>query len=507
MNKTLLLVLGITLCLSVSFVYTETNLDPETNDASPIFQLVTEGRVATDGGLSRGVGWGDFDGDGDPDLYVANSDGQWNAFYRNEGNGQFHKMTGVQDPASETVRHGGNTQGVHWVDYDNDGDLDLFLVSRREQANTLFRNDSLMTFTRITDSPLTQDVMSASMACWADFDRDGDLDVFLAGYGEADRLYQNLGDGQFERMEGTPVTVHSEGRARTCSCGDANNDGLPELYVGNARRPNLYVKNLGDWQFEVVKDAHLVTDIGYSYGTSWADYDDDGDMDLFVANFDKENFLYNNDGAGNLTPLTAGSIALEQGGASKGHSWGDYDKDGDLDLYIANGTHAPDMRNFLYLNQGDGSFQRELSGVMNMHAYTSAGAAHADYDRDGDLDLFVANWGSRDQVNRLYENVSEGGNWLSLRLKGTTSNTYGIGARVEASLSDEGSTKRMYRWMYPTTGYASQNDYELHFGLGEASMVETLIVHWPSGQQDVLKNVDINTHWLLQEGGTISETN
>lgn len=472
-----------------------------------IFKLVREGRIAWDGGKSRGVAWGDYDGDGDPDLYVANSNGQWNSLFRNNSNGNFQKITAAKNEASETVIHGGNSQGVNWVDYDNDGDLDLFVMNRGEEANFLFRNDSITTFTRITDSPLTADGISASMACWADFDKDGDLDVFFAGYNHPNLVFRNTGAGQFEKVENTALTYNQEGRARACGCGDANNDGLPELYVGNARRSNLYFQNLGDWQFNSVENQHLVEDIGYSYGASWADYDDDGDMDLFVANFDKENFLYNNDGEGNLTPLTEGSIAIEKGGGSKGHSWGDYDNDGDLDLYIANGFYAPDMRNFLYLNSGDGSFERDLRGAFQIHADTSAGVAHADFDRDGDLDLFVANWGSSDQINRLYENTTTKANWISVRLVGDSSNRYGVGSRLEVYISDEKSVKRLNRWMYPTTGYASQNDYELHFGVGGYSKIDSLIIHWPSGFKDTHKNLQINTHWLAQEKSTLSITN
>ncbi|MEM7299140.1 MAG: CRTAC1 family protein [Bacteroidota bacterium] len=477
------------------------------NPDKGLFRQLTEGRIATDGGLSRGVAWGDYDNDGDPDLYVSNSNGQWNALYRNNGNGQFKKMTANQDKESETVIYGGNSQGVHWVDYDNDGDLDLYVVSRREEANLLFRNDNQDGFTRITDTPLTQEALSASMACWADMDLDGDLDVFLAGYSYPNVLFRNLGEGQFEQVEDTPLTVNQEGRARACGCGDANNDGLPELYVGNARKPNLYFQNLGDWNFQQLEEGHLVEDIGYSYGVSWADYDDDGDLDLFVANFDKQNFLYTNDGQGNFIPVTEDPIATEQGGASKGHSWGDYDNDGDLDLFIANGTYGPNMHNFLFLNQGDGSFTKDSRGEFLMDADTSAGVSHADYDRDGDLDLFVANWGSRDQINRFYENINEGGNWISMRLRGTSSNWYGIGAKVVVKASDGTNSKTLYRWMYPTTGYASQNDYELHFGLGNFIKINSIEIHWPSGQKDTHRNVTINRHWVAEEKNELMETN
>jgi len=474
------------------------------NQSKPIFISIKEGRIATDGGLSRGVAWGDYDGDGDPDLYVANSNGQWNALYRNNGDGKFKKMTGPGNTIAEVVIHGGNSQGVSWIDYDNDGDLDLYVVSRREQPNFLFRNDSTIGFTRIMDSPLTAEGVSASMACWADIEGDGDLDVLLAGYNSKNLVFKNLGAGQFEMVDNSSLLSGEEGRARACGCGDANDDGLPEFYIANARRPNFYFKNMGDWKFEKVEEGHVVKDVGYSYGVSWADYDDDGDMDLFVANFDKENFLYNNDGLGNLTPVLEGVMALEKGGASKGHSWGDYDNDGDLDIYIANGTYGPNMHNFLYLNEGDGTFKQNMEGELIVHADTSAGAAHSDYDRDGDLDIFVANWGSRDQVNRFYENVTEGRNWISVRLKGTSSNTYGIGAKVQIFFSEMNKSRYQSRWMYPVTGYGSQNDYELHFGLGRTDKIDSLVVSWPSNQVDTHKNPEVNKHWTATENGSLT---
>ena len=483
------------------------------NDASidqastSIFVSIKEGRIATDGGLSRGVAWGDYDQDGDPDLYVANANDQWNALYRNNGNGSFKKMTddgGSIRAISEAVMHGGRSEGVNWVDYDNDGDLDLYVVSRGKESNLLFRNYDNLGFTRLLDSPLTEEGMSASMACWADIEGDGDLDVLIVATGSgANKVFRSLGDGMFEEMTDSPLAQGS-GRGRACACGDANNDGLPEFYIANAMAPNSYYKNLGNWQFETVSKGHLVEDIGYSYGVSWADYDGDGDLDLFLANFNKENFLYVNNGQGLLLPLANGELALEKRGASKGHSWGDYDNDGDLDLFIGNGTYKPQMANFLYINKGNADFELDITGEMTMHADTSAGVAHADYDRDGDLDLFVANWGSGDQINRFYENKTVGQNWVSVRLRGTTSNKFGVGAKATLYISTSGFKTKLYRWMYPVTGYGSQNDYELHFGLGEYNTIDSLQIEWPSGQKDVHKKISINNHYLAVENDQLS---
>ncbi|NAS11246.1 CRTAC1 family protein [Poritiphilus flavus] len=480
-------------------------VSPKTEDhdrSGSVFTSVTAGRIATDGGLSRGVAWGDYDGDGDPDLYVANSNGQWNAIYRNNGDGSFKKMTddnGDVKVISEVVKHGGNSQGVNWVDYDGDGDLDLYVVSRGSEGNFLFKNIDGLGFKRITDSPLTDEGISASMACWVDIEGDGDLDVFIVASGSGSNLaFRNDGEGVFVKMEDNPLSS-GRGRGRACGCGDATGDGLPEFYVANAQTTNDYYINLGNWEFKKVSEGHVVEDIGYSYGVSWADYDDDGDLDLFLANFDKKNFLYRNDGNGNLSPILEGPVSQQTGGASKGHSWGDYDNDGDLDLYVANGTYRPDMYNFFYLNQGNGQFVQDFSGHLKKHADTSAGAAHADFDRDGDLDIFVANWGSGDQVNRFYENTTQGKNWIMIRLGGAKGNSYGIGAKLSL-FADQ---KVQYRWMLPVTGYGSQNDYELHFGLGNSTKIDSLKVQWVSGEQDVYYEPAPNAHYLAVEGGEL----
>jgi hypothetical protein len=320
-------------------------------------------------------------------------------------------------------------------------------------------------------------------------DGDGWLDVFVTGYdGAPNLLYRNEGGGRFVSVLESPLSS-GRGEARACGWADANGDGLPDLYVANnASAPNRFFLNLGGWNFGEVTDGLFVEAIAYSYGVSWADYDSDGDLDLFVANFDRRNALYNNDGHGVLTPDSTSLLSREEGGASKGHTWGDYDLDGDLDLFVANGTYGPDMRNFVYLNEGDGTFRRDMGGDVAIHADTSAGAAWSDFDLDGDLDVFVASWGSSDQINRLYRNTtsqSTGRAWLSVTLKGGRPNTFAVGASVTCVVVIQGVRRRMTRWNWPSTGYGSQNQMLSHFGLGDAAVVDSLIVRWPDGTQDV----------------------
>ncbi|MDH3734230.1 MAG: VCBS repeat-containing protein, partial [Gemmatimonadota bacterium] len=393
----------ITLTLLGALGCSQAEVDPAARPLG-LFELVTDGRIANDGGASRGVAWADFDDDGAPDLAVGNAGGQWNALYLNDS-GQFTKLTdtGLSEWA-EFAAAGGASQGVSWVDYDGDGDVDLHVANRDDQPGFLFENEGTG-FRRVPSSPLI-DAAGTSMACWADVDRDGWLDVFVTGYGGSPNRFFTGRDGVF--TERVPHPLHfGAGAARACAWGDPNDDGLPDLYVGNARQPNQLFWNHGDLAFEEDRDAgHLVEHVGYSYGLSWADYDEDGDQDLFVANFDTRNVIYRNDGAGVLRPVADGSVVEEEGGASKGHAWGDYDLDGDVDLFVANGTYGPDMRNFVYLNEGDGRFVRDLGSVAAVHADTSAGAAWADFDLDGDLDVYVANWGSLDEPNRLYRNTT-----------------------------------------------------------------------------------------------------
>ena len=495
---------------------------------APIFVLAMEGRISTDGGATRGVGWGDVNSDGSPDLVIANTSGQWNGFYLNRGTNQlapvregesigggldgsstFPRFSKETDPNQSlfggVASAGGNAEGVSWVDFDGDGDLDLHLVTRGPQSDLLFTNTGDSGLVRVLEGPLV-DTVSHTMACWADVNLDGWLDVFLVGYRQegVNTLLQNHGGGRFEILESTGIQGGG-GSGRACAWGDPNSDGLPDLVVGNALEPNEIYWNRGDFIFEQeIGLTHLAEEAAYTYGLSWADFDDDGDQDLFVANFDALNVLYRNGGDGLLEPLRDGPMVTDLGGASKGHAWGDYDLDGDLDLFVANGTYAPGMHNFLYINRGDGTFLRNGSGGLSEHADTSSGAAWADYDADGDLDLFVANWGSSDQVNRLYRNMSSeqtNRSWIAIDLRSSTPNTRGWGASVSILATIRGRARWITRWNIPTTGYGSQNDLVLHFGLDDAEAVDSVVVRWPSSRVDQLGVLGARRTWVIEEGG------
>jgi hypothetical protein len=500
------------LILAVSAARSADNPDPQHPEVR--FSSVTAIEPVTDGGLSRGVAWGDFDNDGDPDLVVANAINQPQMFYRNDGPDGFFQIQ--FDPIVQSV---GDTEGSYWADYDNDGDLDLLLTNQFDQPLRLFRNDGSEAaerdgtagFVRVAAGDLGDDSkMSANGACWGDYDNDGRLDLFVVQRGGADDLlFRNLGDGSFKRLtEGAVVSAGGDGR--TCAAGDVDGDGDLDLFVGNfvldgAKSPNFFFLNSGDGHFEAVTQGAIVTDLQATYGSSFVDVDDDGDLDLFLSNIARSdhNALYLNDGRGGFTKRMDGPLVTAASRPSKGHAWGDYDLDGDLDLFIANGTEAEvDLRNFFYLNDGGGRFTPVESGVLVEARSTSAGVAWADADRDGDLDLFVANWGGSDEDNALYTNQTTGRSWLVVRLIGTESNRMGWGARIRVTATIRGESRTQNRWMIPTTGYASQNEPVAHFGLGDADRIEGIEITWPSGTIDRLGRTVTNRVVVITEGQT-----
>lgn len=452
-----------------------------------------------DGGLSRGVAWGDFDCDGYPDLIVANTINYPELLYRNNRDGTFSQVLEVAPTLTA-----GWTESVSWVDIDNDGDLDIFAV-RTEGRNPLYRNDGDAGFVQIEAGDLTGDNAAGSMACWADYDNDGFLDVFVVNRNEQnDTLYRNLCGVRFRRVDGIAPGSNG-GDGRTCGWGDADGDGDPDLYVGNfvnrnadppAGQRNFFYLNLGNHDFAETREHEFVTTPALTYGISWIDVDYDDDLDLFVTNIGRNdrNWLFLNDGKANFV-LSKSVLVTDSTGPSKGHVWGDFDNDRDLDLYVANGTEGtPAIQNFLYLNKGNAEFKRVETGVAVNDAHVSAGVAAADFDRDGDLDLYVANWGGGDQDNDLYRNDTAGKRWLAIRLVGTRSNRMGVGARVRI---DAGGWQT--RWLHASNGYASQSELILHFGLGDRTTAERVEVYWPSGQIDRYEDIAGNRYWIATE--------
>ena len=452
---------------------------PAVDTAVTVTEIVGQFTDATTGplgdtGNGTGVAWGDYDNDGDLDLYLAKS-GQANKLFRNDGAGTFVDVTSSSGPVGNT----GNGRGVAWGDYDNDGDIDLYLVNHGG-TNKLFRNNGTGTFSDVTTTPLADSGQYGTAAAWGDYDNDGDIDLYVANLGYADRLLRNDGGTTFVVVTGGPLGDTGQGNA--VAWGDYDNDGDLDLYLAKGTgQANRLLRNDGvDTFVDVTSSSGPLGDVGNSRGVAWGDYDSDGDLDLYVANSGQPNRLFRNEGDGTFADATSGPLGNSD--STQGVAWGDYDNDGRLDLYVVNDGQA----NRLIRNAGGGVFADVTSALLG-DTGSGRGVTWGDYDGDGDLDLYVANWG---QANRLLRNdAGSGNNWLQVKLTGTWSNRSGIGARVYV----EAGGKRQMQEVSGGSGLYSQDSLPVEFGLGSSTAIDSLIVLWPSRIRQVVPSPAVNS--------------
>src|SRR6267142_1810131 len=382
----------------------------------------------------------------------------------------------AQDPftriTSGPVVSGINSTVLAWGDFNNDGFQDLF-VSTRTGPSLLYSNNGNGTFSRILAAPVATDSGSCFGAAWGDYDNDGFLDLFIGvnNFGN-DWLYHNNGLGGFTKMT-TGSIVNSGGNANNCGWADYDHDGFLDLFVANSDQNDFLYHNNGDGTFTRITNNAIALKAGNSQGGSWADYDNDGWPDLFVSRVNEPNLLYHNEGNGIFTPVTNG-IIVHDVSVGQGTSWGDYDNDGYLDLFVVN----PNARNFLYHNNGDGTFNKITNGAIVTDIGNGHGCGWADYDNDGYLDLFVAN---RLGANFLYRNNGNSNAWLTLKLEGRLSNRAAIGAKVRVKATIDRREVWQLREISGGGGLGSQNDLRAGFGLGSATNVDLVRIEWPSG--------------------------
>ena len=458
------------------------------------FTRIMHGDLAQDTGLSVGCAWGDYDNDGYPDLVVTEPFGGTNRLYNSNGNGSFTRIrSGII--GSE---HGDSSAAV-WGDCDNDGDLDLFVANFDPPRDFFYRNDEAGGFTKITQGVWVNDSGAGVGAAWGDYDNDGFLDLFVANSADQNNfLYRNNGDGTMTRITSRPVPT-SGGISHGCAWTDYDGDGYLDLFVAGGHGQNeQQFRNNGDGTFTRITAGALVTSGGDDNGIASADYDNDGDLDLLVTGFQQMgNRLYRNDGPEGFTLATESSLQNDRG-ASQNAAWGDYDNDGDLDLIVANACERDATKgenNFLYRNNGDGTFTRVTEGAVANDGGRSWGCAWADYDNDGDLDLFVANGMAptssphTSEPGFLYRNDGGTNYWIVLHLVGNVSNRSAIGTKVRVLATIRGQTFWQLREVSGGSGYCSQNDLRAHFGLGDAITVKKVRIEWPSGIVQELTNV------------------
>jgi hypothetical protein len=430
-----------------------------------------------DTGNTNGVAWGDYDNDGDLDLYLANNGA--NKLLRNDGGGAFSNQT--SGPLGDT----GVGYGAIWGDYDNDGDLDLFVSNWDAGSNKLFRNDGGGVFSDQTSASLGGSTGWGRAVAWGDYDNDGDIDLYLIVHGGANKLLRNDG-GIFSDQTSGPLGDTGSGNG--VAWGDYDNDGDLDLYVAKGDDANKLFRNDGGGAFTDQTSGPL-GDTGIGIAVAWGDYDNDGDLDLYLTN-NGGNKLFRNDGGGTFSNQTGGPLGDTDYGNAV--AWGDYDNDGDLDLYLVN-YHTWES-NRLLRNDGGGAFSDQTSGPLADMDYGSA-VAWGDYDNDGDIDLYLGNTNS--SANKLFRNDQSNGNhWLHVNLEGTTSNAAGIGARVRVVTG--GLTQ--IREISGGSSATSQNSLTAEFGLGTATTVDTVEVRWPSGIVQHIVNVSVDRDILAREG-------
>ncbi len=474
------------------------------------FVKVPASVIEFESAASRSVNWIDYDNDNDLDLFITNGlqGGQDNMLYRND-NGTFIRV--YDQPI---VSDGMPSDGSSWGDFNNDGLADLCVVNWYNRPALLYTNNGGGNFTFMSSSPVSNQTGYSETCTFGDYDNDGWIDLFItnsAGTSHRNYLYRNSGNGNFVRID-TGIVVSELGRARGANWVDIDNDRDLDLFVCREVNQNEYLyRNNGNGYFTKITDSPLTTNGGESWSGSWGDYDNDGDLDVLVTNSSNQNnFLFRNDGNFSFTKITNDPIVTEPGyNAVSG--WGDYDNDGDLDMFITQAYVAPTFTqklvNKLYKNllmeSGTASFQKITTGDIVSDSGYSYGFAWGDYDNDGDLDVAVANTFDENQKSVLYKNeLSNSNKWISIKCKGTVSNRSAIGAKVRVKAVINGSAVWQMQEVDGQSGYCGQN-LILHFGLGNATTIDSIKVEWPAGSDQYFTSVPVNQNVTITENGNL----
>ncbi|MEY3052450.1 MAG: hypothetical protein RLY31_2235 [Bacteroidota bacterium] len=448
-----------------------------------------------------GVSFCDFNGDGLDDITLATGPGETLRFYRNTGSG-FQKLLPF-------VPHIQEAKQILWIDYDNDGDKDLF-VATYNGSNRLYRNLGNLTFADVTLSaglPVTN--FQTFGACWGDYNRDGWLDLYFGerkfaqtGLPNQNRLFQGNGDGTFS--ETTLLAGAADpGKIPMCSGFlDFDNDRWPDLYTaGDKLSGNTLLRNNGDGTFSDIGNlagANLVMD---GMSVTVGDYDRDGWQDIYISDIENGNALLHNLGwDADLGTATFEEIAGPAGVGFYGVGWSaqflDADNDGDPDLYVSGsliGTQQPSSA--FYENEGNGTFSNPTAGFQG-DTVSSYNNAVGDFNNDGFPDIMVVN--TAPFKSQLWRNTGGPFHWLKIDLQGVLSNRDAIGAKVELF----SALGYQQHYLQCGAGFLGQNSNTILFGLGNLPSADSLRITWPSGHVDRLPDVAANQRLLILEGST-----
>jgi hypothetical protein len=496
--------------------------------------------------LGAGGAFIDADGDGWPDIILVNGR-DWtpkgrkslSALYHNNGNGTFTNITAGS--GLDVEMYG---MGVAVGDYDNDGRPDIYITAL--DGDHLFHNEGRGRFRDVTKAAGISNAAFGTSAAWVDYDKDGKLDLFVANYvqwtakgdiwcsldgttksyctpesykGTSSKLYHNLGDGRFEDVSHKAGIDDPNSKSLGVTVFDYNGDGWPDLFVANDTQPNKLYRNNKNGTFT---EAGMSAGVAYSedgvargaMGADTSDYDRSGRPHLLVGNFSNQMLgLYHNEGTGlfvdEAPKSTVGRASLLS--LAFGVFFFDYDLDGQPDILAANGHIEEEIGRvqpkvqfkespLLFHNLGQRKFENvsDAVGAQFARPIVARGAAYADIDRDGDLDVLIT---TNNGPAYLFRN--DGGNrnnFLNIRTKGVKSNRDGIGAvvRVESAQGKQWNTVRS------GSSYCSQSDLALTFGLGKDAIVSAIDVEWPSGMKDHVTNVQANQFLTIEEGKGIA---
>jgi len=477
---------------------------PVFEDATAAAGLQTALAPSQCGEYAAGAAWGDIEGDGDLDLFVPLRH-QAAQLWLNDGAGHF------ADQALARGADNGGSDGVAAVfaDYDNDGDSDLYVVN--DGVNRLYQNDGEGNFTDVAPASGVDDPASDASASWGDYDNDGNLDLYVTSNSpcappvmyEQDHLYHSEGDGTFTDQTDLLPAGSTMGAGYQAAWFDYDRDGDQDLYLANdwwgpdPDKNHLWrndgAAQDGTWLFTDVsaqsRAGYLINSMGIGVG----DYDRDMDLDFAISNV-RGNVLARNNGDGTFTDVASDARVArpEQAASRQAVTWGigfaDLNLDGWEDLYVAAGWIGDviEQPSEVFTNDGvDGRFLdlSALSGADD--PLSSRGVAFADYDRDGLVDLYVVN---KAGSPILYHNITAvpGFHWLEVRLAGVASNRDGCGARLTLNV---GGVRLLRQVFCGSTSLSSGSDPAVHFGLGSDAQVSRLVIEWPSGIRQVVRNL------------------
>lgn len=451
--------------------------------------------------FNAGLSFCDFDKDGFEDLTLPTVTGEKIHLYKFDG--QYFTNIIDQTAIDDTQR----ADCLLWADYDNDGDRD-FLITNRNSFDHLYRNDNgdFVDVTNAVGLPVVTAFSTA--ACWADYDKDGWLDLYIGtrDWNAGSHLYHNNGDGTFTDVTDFAGVSNYAKLPLAISFLDYDNDGWLDIYNANdLHQGNTLFKNNGDGTFSDVSVSSGSNVYVSGMGIAIGDYDDNGFLDMYITNIDEGNAFLHNNGDGTFTEM-AEALNIEVGKFGWGTSFFDYDNDGDLDLLVNNsgglqGRDDPARNNSFFSNNGDGSFNELFNTGLEIDTFFSYGSAISDFNNDGYPDVGILNaYGHKSQ---LFQNSGGTNNWIKIELEGTVSNREGIGSVIEIWRSGI----KFIRTTHCGVSYQSQNSFIETIGVGNTTVIDTIKIKWPNGIVDVYYDVSVNQKLYSFEGETLLQPN